>query len=445
MNTRIFFLLAVLASMETFISCRKADSPINVERKHPTAVAGLDQVITLPQDTIVLDGRASGDADGEISSFRWTKVYGPQSFTLTAPNSGLTIAKNLQEGIYGFELKVTDNDGLTDYDTVVIMVQIPVAIVDCVIPGSTLAGIFKGAVVDARVTLCNEKFYFSDGATLDVFDPVSGITSRQTFATLRSHVVVTSYGNEVYIAGGYIYPLTTTSMGQGSTQVNIFNTVNNSWRETRLTAPRFAGEASVAGSKIFFAGGRIDPYTFSRRIDIYDVYDDWWTYKDLEGSGEIIPVVKGRQVWFFTAGSNQLEIYDEQNDAWSSKTLKEEAGGHRAVTQGDKIYFTGEQDVKVYDVSNETWSQIQLLEKKSYVPAIVYGNKIAFIGGMTSWFVYSTMIEIYDPATNSWSYRYMDSDLYYETLFSYNNSLYSAGGLINGENTSLSGICKFEL
>ncbi|HRO71896.1 MAG TPA: hypothetical protein PK951_16010, partial [Chitinophagaceae bacterium] len=109
------------------------------------------------------------------------------------------------------------------------------------------------------------------------------------------------------------------------------------------------------------------------------------------------------------------------------------------------IYFTGGQVVKVYDVSNESWSKLQLLEQKFHVPAIISGNKIVFIGGMTSWFVYSTLIEIYDPLSNSWSYRYMDSDLYYEALFSYNNYLYSAGGVINKENASLSGICRVEL
>ncbi len=445
MNICKFLVTATLIFMVTVVSCRKADSPVKVERKPPNAVAGPDQVITLPQDTILLDGRASNDPDGEITSFRWTKVYGPQNLTLTSTNWWTIIARDLHEGIYGFELKVTDDDGLTGYDTVVITVQKPAAEVTCVIPGSTVAGVFKGAVVDAQVTLCNEMFYFSDGTTLDVFDPASSITSRYTVPIARSHAAVTSYGDEVYIAGGYIYPRSTTSMGESLAQVNIFNTVSNTWREATLSSSRFAMEAFVVGHKILFTGGIIDPYTGSRRIDIYDVNNDRWTYKELDGIGGIIPVVRGRQLWIFTAGSNQLVIYDELNDTWSSKTLTGEAGGVRALAMADKIYFTGSQVVKVYDVSNESWSKLQLLEQKFHVPAIISGNKIVFIGGMTSWFVYSTLIEIYDPLSNSWSYRYMDSDLYYETLFSYNNYLYSAGGVINKENASLSGICRVEL
>ena len=46
----------------------------------PTAIAGPDQVITLPTDSISLDGSASSDPDGTISEWLWTKIEGPASF-----------------------------------------------------------------------------------------------------------------------------------------------------------------------------------------------------------------------------------------------------------------------------------------------------------------------------------------------------------------------------
>ncbi|HRO71360.1 MAG TPA: hypothetical protein PK951_13315, partial [Chitinophagaceae bacterium] len=100
MNICKFLVTATLIFMVTVVSCRKADSPVKVERKPPNAVAGPDQVITLPQDTILLDGRASNDPDGEITGFRWTKVYGPPNLTLTSTNWWTIIARDLQEGIY---------------------------------------------------------------------------------------------------------------------------------------------------------------------------------------------------------------------------------------------------------------------------------------------------------------------------------------------------------
>lgn len=48
--------------------------------KPPIAIAGLDQVITLPTDSISLDGSASNDPDGTISESLWKKISGPATF-----------------------------------------------------------------------------------------------------------------------------------------------------------------------------------------------------------------------------------------------------------------------------------------------------------------------------------------------------------------------------
>ncbi len=50
--------------------------------KPPTANAGPDQVITLPTDSISLDGSASSDPDGTISERLWTKISGLASFNI---------------------------------------------------------------------------------------------------------------------------------------------------------------------------------------------------------------------------------------------------------------------------------------------------------------------------------------------------------------------------
>lgn len=91
--------------------------------KPPIALAGPDQVITLPTDSILLDGSASNDPDGTISEWLWTKISGPASFNIIKPNDSLTPVKNLTVGLYQFELKVTDTDGLSDRDTVQIIVN----------------------------------------------------------------------------------------------------------------------------------------------------------------------------------------------------------------------------------------------------------------------------------------------------------------------------------
>ena len=52
------------------------------KNKPPIAFAGPDKVITLPTDSVLLDGSASNDPDGMISSYLWTKISGPASFAI---------------------------------------------------------------------------------------------------------------------------------------------------------------------------------------------------------------------------------------------------------------------------------------------------------------------------------------------------------------------------
>ena len=88
----------------------------------PTANAGVDQALTLPRDGVVLSGTGN-DVDGFISAYKWTKVTGPNSGTIKNVDSALTIVSGLSEGIYEFELSVTDNMGATSLDKVQVIVN----------------------------------------------------------------------------------------------------------------------------------------------------------------------------------------------------------------------------------------------------------------------------------------------------------------------------------
>ena len=103
-----------------FISCKKEISSEGCKEnsKPPIAIAGPDQVITLPTDSISLDGSASNDPDGTISEWLWTRISGPVSFNISSSATAKTLVKNLVAGVYQFELKVTDAGGLFSKDTV---------------------------------------------------------------------------------------------------------------------------------------------------------------------------------------------------------------------------------------------------------------------------------------------------------------------------------------
>jgi WD40-like Beta Propeller Repeat len=100
----------------------KLNSPTQLNRP-PVSNAGVDQTITLPINTIILNGTASSDPENNIISYQWTKISGPASFTILNTIAIQTQVTNLLGNIYLFELKVTDAGGLMDKDTVQIKVN----------------------------------------------------------------------------------------------------------------------------------------------------------------------------------------------------------------------------------------------------------------------------------------------------------------------------------
>jgi len=55
--------------------------------KPPLANAGAHQTITLPKDSVMIDGCASTDPNSTITSYKWAKIAGPVSSGNTSSNS----------------------------------------------------------------------------------------------------------------------------------------------------------------------------------------------------------------------------------------------------------------------------------------------------------------------------------------------------------------------
>ncbi|MGN6530921.1 MAG: PKD domain-containing protein, partial [Ginsengibacter sp.] len=124
---KIFFSIIILPMVVIifFLSCKKEHTSEGFigNNQPPVAVAGPDTVITLPTDSVLLNGSKSSDPDGKISAWQWTKVSGPASFTIVSATASITKVSNLTEGTYQFELKVTDAGGLFDRDTIQVTVM----------------------------------------------------------------------------------------------------------------------------------------------------------------------------------------------------------------------------------------------------------------------------------------------------------------------------------
>ncbi|MEO5602839.1 MAG: PHB depolymerase family esterase [Cyclobacteriaceae bacterium] len=86
----------------------------------PTVTAGSDKILTLPTNSVYIQGAAS-DIDG-IASYSWTKVYGG-SASMSGQTTSKLRAYNLVSGTYVFRLTVKDTKGNAKYDDVTVVVK----------------------------------------------------------------------------------------------------------------------------------------------------------------------------------------------------------------------------------------------------------------------------------------------------------------------------------
>lgn len=120
-------LVAITGSV-IFLGCKK-DDPVTpsslTTNKPPTAKAGSDVTVTLPANSVLLDGSASNDTDGNISEYYWSNLSGPASVQISNPTNSSTQVESLVEGVYEFKLTVIDNRGYARNDTVKVFVVYP--------------------------------------------------------------------------------------------------------------------------------------------------------------------------------------------------------------------------------------------------------------------------------------------------------------------------------
>lgn len=116
MKSRIYFLLLIIVFGN---GCNKGPEQIN---RAPEADAGPDVILLLPANEIFLHGSAL-DENGEIKDHTWAKISGPNSFAIQNKTSLNTKVSDLTEGIYLFELRVTDNQDAFSTDIVEVRVM----------------------------------------------------------------------------------------------------------------------------------------------------------------------------------------------------------------------------------------------------------------------------------------------------------------------------------
>lgn len=122
----LFLLLTVLffASCQKERSCEGCIEAAPVGRNAPpVANAGPDQDIVLPVSSATLNGSSSADPDGNIASYAWVQISGPEGAVIADSGNVRTAVTGFVGATYSFELTVTDSTGLSSKDTMSITVS----------------------------------------------------------------------------------------------------------------------------------------------------------------------------------------------------------------------------------------------------------------------------------------------------------------------------------
>ena len=188
----------------------------------PIANAGTDQSVNVGAD-VTLDGSASTDNDGTISSYAWDDGNGNTATGVTPTISGLVA------GSYTFTLTITDNDGDTDSDTVLIKVNT----VSSSIPSAN-AGANQTATSGDSVTLDGSGSTDSDG-TIVTYSWTDGAT---TWTGDTPTVDTTGWSD-----GDHTITLTVTD-NDGNTDTDTLTLTINSTTPSTPTQPEDQNEYS---------------------------------------------------------------------------------------------------------------------------------------------------------------------------------------------------------
>ncbi|WP_315820611.1 T9SS type A sorting domain-containing protein [Paraflavitalea speifideaquila] len=86
------------------------------------ANAGVDITITLPTNSVTLNGSGSTNPNGPIYAYTWTKISGPAA-TIANAKVAVTTASDLAAGTYQFRLTAWDHQFVPSSDTMVVIVK----------------------------------------------------------------------------------------------------------------------------------------------------------------------------------------------------------------------------------------------------------------------------------------------------------------------------------
>lgn len=449
-----------------FLNACKKDPPITTTNNAPVANAGSDIMIIWPVDSVILDGSSSYDPGGGIESYLWTQVSGPSSAGIIDPGKAKAKATRLLQGVYMFELKVSDDGNLFSKDTVAVTVQLASALrikadagPDQIVTMPQNTAMLDGSSsIDSSGAPLNF-FWRQLSGQQSIIDHAGGKKTQVSFSRDDTY----RYELKVWNSNGVAYDTTTVTVkemaGCNVTRTEVPARLN---LLEHLPLPKSYGTSKmvVAGNKIFIP--QDFDYTTgkpSKTILVYDVSTRTLTWKELSLARTSIGTVAAGTKIFFAGGitnndddehpvvTDVIDIYDASTDVWSTAKLSQARAFVKAATVGNKVVFAGglksnvlSNRADIYDMQTNQWTTAEFSGEPRVIERVVANqHHLYFLGGFTKWdnvtgFAFTLTapaktIDIYNGSSGGWSMDNMQLVRYGFSAVSVDDKIIIAGGV----------------
>ena len=407
----------------------------------PVANAGPDKFIRLPANSVELDGSASNDSSGSELRFMWSIISGPSGSIIVQPSLKATSVRNLSEGIHSIELMVRNSSNVSSRDTVNITVSKPPYCqsnrndqqIQLTLLGTIPADIRNPEIISVGNKLVVPQWFDhnlgKESDKVHIYDITNQNWTVTQVSKARSDVETIAVGNKIFFAGGLDYDETNYDVYVPFSAVDIYDITTNTWTVSNLSEARGAIKATVAGTKIFFAGGLKAGNMLSAKVDIYDLQTNTWSSANLNGGARAVAAsVTAQNKSLFIGGYSEytnptgfgytittpvgvIDVYDHITGQWSVLSMPSLKQQFSAIGKGENVYLSGGYlptyynftfGVDILNLNTMTFSSSCLSNSMVFddKQAAVKNDQILFYA---AWGANRTGADIYNTQTGIWS------------------------------------------
>ena len=194
-----------------------------------------------------------------------------------------------------------------------------------------------------------------------------------------------------------------------------------------LSYSRNSGLAGAAANNLMLFGGAYVSGDHHDAVDIYNVQQDTWSTTTLSvGRYDVGAAAVSGKIYF--GGGREggtlyatVDVYDTATGTWATSALSQARYKICAASAGTRVLFAGgnqyntqgwsdqQNTVDILDTGTGLWTTAALSQARAGITAVSAGNKAFFAGGYTGMtsptdpMVASSVVDIYNATDGSWT------------------------------------------